>query len=924
MKIISFLLASLIFFSCSQVFAVDKPHFSQVIVNLNSASDTQVNPLSIPLLVLKTATVSATPITWVFQSEALLDPKITDFIKQTIDKYPNHSLGLNFHQEFALTSLSPQLRLQSIDASIQSFEKIFSSYPVFINACGLDAISLTHLRQQYSLMIGSSCNPYAFGAFIPSKFNALIPASSSANRLEFLLLPSTNYATNQINEFDYTSFVFDNLGKAVAVTETLNKLSDQIKVSTKFITPLELADYVLARYPESSPFWFRQFSNEQGNFETIYQNVNYSVRLVSNQKETILTSLISYPNKLYEASFSTPDPTSEPWLPQQVPLNTTPTIFTSSLAGIVPTVSNWQVSISDQNKSLTFLPDSISVSGGLMPIQPNNEMPYNFEGSFWLGFLILLSYFVLLLYRRQVYKAFSLLPLTLALLTVFTSGRHTPAGLGFFGPNGHDAIFHLSLIKHFSINPLSLVHPQIVGEMLQNYHFLFDYCLGIFAYLTKVEIFPLYFVYAPILIGISILQLIEQFLKFHQAPKFTLPFASIFLFLGGSLGFLINAGESAFWSNQSISIFLNPPLALSLLGLLAFYLSYILKKPLYLQVLIGALLAQTKVYSFVLLVLSLFVTRKFKLATLIAISGTLLLLPFIGSNAGSTFQFQPLWFIRTMFASPDRFNWPYLALTYQNFLQSGNLFKAGLISVFGVCVYLIGNISLRSVFILSKTKDNFIFSLIFLGMIIPLLLTQVANPWNTIQFTYYSIFFAGLLASLYLGKLVNSKIKFFVAVIFLTLSSITSYFTLRDYLPIIPSSRISYTEMYALKTLSNQPKGIVLSGPFEERLTASLAWPKPLYAYVSSAYISALTGHREFLSDQVNLDITSIDYQDKLKSAWRFYNSLDDQWQAEFLRKYSINYVYETASLSLKNYPKSCLTPLFESPEITISRVTCL
>lgn len=84
------------------------------------------------------------------------------------------------------------------------------------------------------------------------------------------------------------------------------------------------------------------------------------------------------------------------------------------------------------------------------------------------------------------------------------------------------------------------------------------------------------------------------------------------------------------------------------------------------------------------------------------------------------------------------------------------------------------------------------------------------------------------------------------------LAIITSVGTLKDYIGYFSSSRISYTELLALDNLRDQPTGIVLSPAYSAPLSTKVATPKPLYSYVSTAYISALSGQPEFISDTIN------------------------------------------------------------------------
>ena len=80
-------------------------------------------------------------------------------------------------------------------------------------------------------------------------------------------------------------------------------------------------------------------------------------------------------------------------------------------------------------------------------------------------------------------------------LTIIKSGWKYSYGLGFWGANGHDAIWHLalinSLVKEF---PNFLVDmPVFAGEQLQNYHVGFDWVVTVIYMITKIPTPFLYF-----------------------------------------------------------------------------------------------------------------------------------------------------------------------------------------------------------------------------------------------------------------------------------------------------------------------------------------------------------------------------------------------------------------------------------------------
>ncbi len=522
--------------------------------------------------------------------------------------------------------------------------------------------------------------------------------------------------------------------------------------------------------------------------------------------------------------------------------------------------------------------------------------------------------------------------------TLYRSGTLYSFGMGFWGPNGHDAIFHLSIIEHFRQNLFSLAHPQFAGEFLKDYHFLFDFLLGLISKITFTTPTALYFIIFPIISSLTLVYFLNSLLVKWEYSSLQKNLAFVFVFLGGSLGFIpriisgqnIFSGESAFWANQSFSMFLNPPFILSIIILLIFLnkihnLRFDISDLISLS-LLGGILAQTKVYAFILLLLALFINKKFKIFFGVLIVGALISLPFT-SLSGSPFVFQPLWFTKSLFASADRVSWPKLVQAWQTYELAGPMYKLLLVNFFALLVFLIGNLGTRIIGFIDLNKkpqsvsQKIVWSVIVAGLAIPILFTQKVNPWNTIQFFYYSIFFLGLFSGKILGAWHGSKLSLktvFLAIILL-ISVFTSVGTFKDYFTYKSASRVGYSELIGLNILMSQPKGTVLSPVYQDN---SVATPKPQYAYVSSSYISALTGQPEFLSDTINLDITGIDYKERFNNIQRFYYTDNKVWAKQFLTDNKVKYVLETPLNRLKlNSTDLGLSAIFDSGEIKIYKL---
>src|SRR3989304_6637979 len=87
-------------------------------------------------------------------------------------------------------------------------------------------------------------------------------------------------------------------------------------------------------------------------------------------------------------------------------------------------------------------------------------------------------------------------------LTMVKSGLIYDYGMGFWGPNGHDGIWHIALIK--SLAKGSWEMPVFAGEALKNYHVGYDLVLAWISRLTKFDPVALYFQVAPPILALLI------------------------------------------------------------------------------------------------------------------------------------------------------------------------------------------------------------------------------------------------------------------------------------------------------------------------------------------------------------------------------------------------------------------------------------
>ena len=416
------------------------------------------------------------------------------------------------------------------------------------------------------------------------------------------------------------------------------------------------------------------------------------------------------------------------------------------------------------------------------------------------------------------------------------SGIVYPFGMGFWGANGHDGIWHIALIE--SLAKGSFKMPVFGGMTLQNYHVGFDLILAIIHKLTNIPVVNLYFqVFPPIaamLIGLFTYKFVYLWTK-SKAASF---WSTFFVYFGGSFAWIFGRGESAFWSQEAISTLINPPFALSLVFMLLGMIFLIKEKKRWrdyvLMVVIFGILIEIKSYGgllslgglFVASIYSIVKSRKWDLFCVFVSSLVLSIILYLPLNSKSAglILWQPFWFLESMVAASDRFPWPKMAQAMLAYKDTHVIFKfiGSYLTVFAI--FVVGNLGSRIVFIFRRLKsiediDIFIYSIFFAGILIPTFFLQKGTPWNTIQFIYYSLFLSSILVGIAMRDIfarlgARSYLPFSIIVIGITVP--TTFLSLRDiYLPSTPPAMLSNDELSALTFLKNQPDGIILTYPLE-------------------------------------------------------------------------------------------------------------
>ncbi len=457
----------------------------------------------------------------------------------------------------------------------------------------------------------------------------------------------------------------------------------------------------------------------------------------------------------------------------------------------------------------------------------------------------------------------------------------------------HDSFWHLALAQKLK-QAIPPVHPGSFLFKVSNYHYFYDLIIANFSLNYGLELLTLYFQVWPLIIA-WLLGLASFCLMRRLQPKAT-EFFLFLVYFTGSLGFLVpffipgRAGhESIFWVSQTFVMMVNPQVIVSFvllltglwlcLGWLKTFNQQTKQLNLSYPGLIFVLAASSlgfKSYSFVLLsfliglLLGWLLIKKqlaLKQVLFLGLGYSLSCLPFIVTLldlSRSSFFFKPFWFLDSLVEDPNRLYLPIWKQLADQFYAQQAWWPFLKIKFKELIIFYLGNLGLRASLIflplLLKTKkirlnlnepQRLIINLASLGFILcsvlPMLFLQTGVVWNSIQFFYYSLILADLLAALVLATLWEkirpnplSKISFGLLMLIIALPTTLGFAQEIIFNP----KQISAEKIQLVSQF--QPSDRILICPEETQL------------YQTSLLVG-LTGSQVYLADPVTLLFLGVD-----------------------------------------------------------------
>jgi hypothetical protein len=502
--------------------------------------------------------------------------------------------------------------------------------------------------------------------------------------------------------------------------------------------------------------------------------------------------------------------------------------------------------------------------------------------------------------RKWILTVIIIAAMVVHLVVVMPSGSHycqeEICGLYFWGAHEHDGVWHLALINNaLSVFPARF--PTFSGALLTGYNALLDWSLLALHWLTRIPVMTLYFKIVPILWFGSMIWVWTKFSKIYSKNTWFTITIIFFAFFGNSFSYIFRLfhegiiwGASGLLSMQSPHMLNNIQFALTLplLGLMMIlfmkqmggwkdflvlgFLNFMMMGLKFYGGIIG--LVMSGVYGLTLIyqkkwrqgIYSIIVTFiGFGLATLLFYK------PFDNIGGPSILNFRPLATVHPIIEEAGLFFAPSIANLRNNLYATNVSWRLVLIEVATLSIFIIFNWGTRIIGlwgIKKRTIDLILLSGIFTGLIMNILFTQRGEWWNTVQFLYYSTFLSNIYAADVLAKLIqNGRVLALSATILIVVLTIPNAIdTYRIFSSFPPHSYISDTEMKALEHLKALPSGIVLALPISPIPGNEYQLPRPLYNMYDTAYVAAFSGQQTYLNDLVQLRLTGIDYEERLKS----------------------------------------------------------
>jgi hypothetical protein len=544
------------------------------------------------------------------------------------------------------------------------------------------------------------------------------------------------------------------------------------------------------------------------------------------------------------------------------------------------------------------------------------------------------------------------------MITIIPSGSYyciqKKCGIFYWGVHGRDGIWHLA-VSAISFQHFPFIHPTFSGAILSGYNILLDYVVYILSYSGLSNEF-IYFKILPIIWFILFTYVSVKLARTIRASSLFTFFLLFFLYFGASFSYIFRIyhhktlwGSSGMLTMQAIQSLTNLQVAYSFLILLLILLFMRTKKYNYITVSLLFTLVffqfGIKFYAGVISIIMVFVyilahtTKKNYIRILfyeiflgiVALVSILLFYnPTQASKTGLSLFFMPLGTVHSIIEESDLFYIPQFANARYYLLSHGIGPKLIAIETFSLLIFLFFNLGtrifgviyiMRKIIVKKITKiDLVIITGIGFSIFFATFFTQKGVWFNTIQFFYYAVFLLNIYTAEFIFKLFNKKKKYYIAfgILILLLTLPNNIDAMKDFLTPKKGYYVVQDELLALRFLKKQPYGVIYTSLYNPKRKIIEAEPYPLYIYDDTAYVTAFTNKPTYFSDNLMLDVTGVDYKDRLSRLKRYDCNIFKEVQYVYEIKDQNDYFIKTC----KKYEPNKFREIYKNNKVIIYSIT--
>lgn len=511
-------------------------------------------------------------------------------------------------------------------------------------------------------------------------------------------------------------------------------------------------------------------------------------------------------------------------------------------------------------------------------------------------------------------------------------------------PASRDALWRLSIIGEL-VSHFPPQHPGFAGELLKNYHFLYDLLIAATHVLTRISIFSLYTKWYTYLVAFLMFVSVFTFIKLFIKNKYIVWWGTLLTIFTGNVSYVLPwisrqydfvARSNVFLSDQPFDQSHNPfnlfSYAIFITGLTLFHSSKKNSKLVFVLSLLMGVLVGVKIYAGVVLFFAvgiawlweLFIVRqKFDWSKILPFVFVAPIVAIIKGKSFGILAFNPGWVLTKMIQDQDRLNLHDMALKEEYYWSVHNYLRIVQYKVMQLGVYFLGNLNIRIFGLLVyirkifrkylDSRDGVLLTAgLVAGLGIPLFFSQTRGVFDSIQFTPYGLLILGFFTVFvfdYIYSVVahTQVVKTLCIVLSIILFFIASATNIVTQITVHHGQyHISALEREGLDyiRLHSQPDAIILTDLDGDKM--------------AQMYVSAITERRTFLTGKALVEQVGVDIRDRETAIESFF--AEPKERKDLLAQNNITYIYlsKEGKNNVKPLLNAGLPEVFSNAEVSV------